>query len=117
MKTTYPLLRWAPRLLGIGLSVFVGSFALDAFGSDAPIAIQVGDFLQHVMPALALLLVVIVGWRRPLIAGALLLALAISYALWAYKHLSWVVVISGPIMLVGVLFILSKFLVREEKSA
>src|SRR6185295_3648329 len=98
MKTTYPLLRWAPRVLGIGLSMFVGVFAFDAFSSDAPIAAQAGDFLQHLVPAIALLLVVIVGWRRPLIAGGILLMLAISYALWAYEHPSWVLAISGPIM-------------------
>lgn len=117
MKTKYPLLRWAPRVLGIGLSVFVGLFALDAFRSDATFAAQIGDFLGHLVPAIALLLVVILGWRRPLIAGAILLSLALGYALWAHEHPSWVIAIGGPIMLVGVLFILSKFVVREMKEA
>jgi hypothetical protein len=113
MKTPYPVLLWLPRVLGLMLFVFIGMFALDAFVPGASAIEQAGHFLVHLIPAFAVLLVVIVGWKRPVIAGSLLLALALTYAIWVSQRLDWIMAISGPVALIGVLFILSKVIQRR----
>ena len=40
-----------------------------------------------------------------MIAGSLLLALALSYAIWVSQRLDWVLAISGPVALIGVLLL------------
>lgn len=105
-------LRWLPRLLGLALFLFIGHFALDAFRADVPLTEQVLDFLVHLVPALIILLVVIIGWQRPIVAGMILILLAIGYAVWAREHPSWILAISGPVALIGGLFIISDLLAR-----
>ena len=87
------------------LTLFVGVFALDAFEPDAPATDQAVHFLLHLLPAIALFAVVMLGWQRPMLGGTTLLALAIGYAIWANEHPGWILTISGPIAIVGFLFI------------
>jgi len=117
MKAPYPILVWMPRILGLMLFVFIGMFALDAFEPGASALEQAGHFAVHLIPALAVLLVVMVGWKRPVIAGSLLLALALTYAIWVSQRLDWIMAISGPVGLIGVLFILSKVIQRQVPQA
>jgi len=116
MKAPYPVLLWLPRVLGLMLFLFISMFALDAFEGDASLASKLGGFLIHLIPAFAVLLVVIIGWKRPVIAGSLLLALALSYAIWVSQRLDWVLAISGPVALIGVLFILSRVIQRRTPA-
>ncbi len=116
MKAPYPVLLWLPRVLGLMLFLFISMFALDAFEGDASALNKVGGFLIHLIPAFAVLLVVIIGWKRPVIAGSLLLALALSYAIWVSQRLDWVLAISGPVAFIGVLFILSRVIQRRATA-
>ncbi|MCU0368442.1 MAG: hypothetical protein MUF39_06395, partial [Cyclobacteriaceae bacterium] len=45
---------WASRVLGILAILFISLFALDAFGSGLSIWQQIGGFLIHMIPSLAL---------------------------------------------------------------
>jgi|LakMenE01Jun11ns_1017448.scaffolds.fasta_scaffold9824903_2 hypothetical protein len=116
MKAPYPILLWMPRVLGLMLFVFIGMFALDAFEPGASAMEQAGHFVVHLIPAFAVLLIVIVGWKRPVIGGTLLLALALTYAIWVSQRLDWILAISGPVALIGVLFILSKVIQRRTAA-
>jgi hypothetical protein len=51
-------LRWSPRILGILVSLFIGTFALDAFGGTRPFGQELRDFVVHLIPACVLLMVV-----------------------------------------------------------
>ena len=57
------VLLWAPRVLGIGVCLFLSLFALDAFSGDKPAVEAVRDFLIHLSPMFLLLLVVALSWR------------------------------------------------------
>ena len=96
-----------PRLLGIGVSVFLGLFALDAFRPGTPFARALTDFGIHLVPAAAVLAIVVLSWRRPWIGGVAFVLLAVAYALMVRFRLDWIIVISGPLLTVGVLFLWS----------
>ena len=98
------LLRWSPRILGILLSLFVGMFALDAFGHGQPFFAALPGFLVHLIPALVLLALVGASWRLEWIGGLAFIGLAVFYAVMAKGHIEWMLVISGPLAVVGALF-------------
>lgn len=111
------LLLWAPRVLGIGVCLFLSLFALDAFSADKPAGEAVRDFLIHLSPMLALLLVVALSWRWAWVGGLVFTGLAIAYAYVARGHLAWIPIVSGPLLIVGVLFLLSWSQHRRLRSS
>jgi CHASE2 domain-containing sensor protein len=101
------LLRWSPRILGILVCLFLSLFALDAFGDGKTFVQALPDFARHVAPMLALLAVVGVSWRWEWVGGIVFTGLAAGYAYFARDHVSWIAVIAGPLLVVGVLFLWS----------
>jgi hypothetical protein len=100
------VLRWAPRMLGILVCIFLSFFALDAFKDGQPFVQAFPDFLIHLAPATLVLAIVAASWRREWIGGIVFVALAVAYATIA-NRLDWVLVISGPLFVVGLLFLWS----------
>ena len=109
METTSDrLLLWSPRILGILVSLFIGMFALDAFGQGTPILPALRDFIVHLIPAVVLLGLVLASFRRQWIGGVAFIGLAVVYAVTMAKgRLDWMLTISGPLFVVGALFLLS----------
>jgi hypothetical protein len=106
--TSERLLLWLPRILGILVSVFVGMFALDAFGKGTPLLQAFVDFAIHLIPAVVLLGVVAVSFRWPWIGAAAFIGLAVVYAAtMSNGRLDWMLTISGPLLIVGALFLWS----------
>jgi len=95
---------WAPRLLAVAFSVFLGLFSLDAFSSATSFAEGLPDFLIHLLPAATVLGIVASSWHRQWIGAAAFIGLAAAYAVAARAHVSWIAVISGPLLIVGVLY-------------
>ncbi len=58
----------------------------------------------HLIPALVLLALVGASWRLEWIGGLAFIGLAIFYAVMANGHIEWMLVISGPLAVVGALF-------------
>lgn len=101
------LLLWGPRILGILLALFLGLFALDAFDEGKRFEEALPAFLIHAAPALLLLLVVTVSWRWEWVGGAVFITLAVLYCVTTLRRIDWILVIAGPLLVVGVLFLLS----------
>jgi hypothetical protein len=105
-----PLL-WIARLAGLGICLFLGVFALDAF-DGRPIGEAIPAFAIHLGPAGLCAAVVAIGWRRWW-AGALGFGvLAAAYAAIVYRpgtgaRLDWIAAISGPLMFVALLYVLA----------
>lgn len=102
-----PVLRWAPRILGVLVSLFLSLFALDAFVPGAPLRQTIPAFLIHLAPMAALLVVVALSWRRPWLGAVVFGASALAYAWVARAHADWVAVVAGPLLAVGALFLWS----------
>ena len=109
------LVVWLPRILGLAVGLFIGTFALDAFSANRPVIEGLGDFATHLIPAVGILAVVAVSWRHPWVGAAAFLGLAAFYAVWV-DRMDWVLVISTPLFVVGLLFLASGFLSTGRPS-
>ena len=110
ITTTQRVLQWSPRILGTVVSLFIGLFALDAFGPGKPLADALLDFAIHLLPALILLTLVAASWRREWIGAFTFTGLAVVYATTMSRgRIDWMLLIAGPLLLVGILFLASWF--------
>jgi len=109
------LLFWAPRILCILFAVFVSLFALDVFGEDYGFWGTILALLMHLIPTGVILIVLAISWRWEWVGGILFIALGVLYLVmsWGRFHWSAYLVISGPLFLVGALFLIN-WLYRAE---
>jgi len=108
--TSGRLLVWSPRILGTLVSLFIGMFALDAFSGGKPFLQALPDLLIHLSPAVVLLTIVGASFRWAWIGAVAFIGLAVVYALTMSKgRLDWMLTISGPLLVVGALFLWSWF--------
>lgn len=105
-RNTALALVWSPRVFGLAFAVFLSLFALDSFGEGKGLARSLADFAVHLTPAGLVLLLVALSRRWPWISGLASLAMAAIYAWAAHRHPTWVLAISGPLLLLGGLFLL-----------
>jgi hypothetical protein len=104
--TTPTLLLWSPRIAGILVSLFIGMFALDAFSEGKPFVQALPDFVIHLIPAFVLLAIVGASFRWPWIGAISFIGLAVLYAVtMSNGRLDWMLAISGPLLVVGALFL------------
>ena len=100
------LLLWTPRIAGLIVAGFLALFALDAF-NERSFAAALPAFAIHLIPSLLVLTVVAVAWKFEWIGAIAFIGLAVTYALSVKERLDWIIAISGPLALVGVLFLVS----------
>jgi glucose-6-phosphate-specific signal transduction histidine kinase len=98
------LLQWSPRILGILVCLFLGLFSLVAFGAGKTLSQAIADFAVHLAPVLVLLAVVVVAWRWEWVGALVFTGVAVAYAYGARTHVSWIPIIAGPLLIVGLLF-------------
>ena len=108
MKETSSFALWCARILGIGICAFLALFALDGWDSSKPATARAGEILIHLLPSLLVLALLVLSWRRQWIGGVAFVGLAIAYAVMVRFRLDWIAVISGPLLLVGMLFFWSR---------
>jgi MFS family permease len=103
------LLFWAPRILCILFAVFVSLFALDVFGEGYGFWGTMLALLMHLIPTGVILIVLAISWRWEWVGGILFTALGVLYLVmfWGRFHWSAYLLISGPLLLVGILFLIN----------
>jgi hypothetical protein len=105
-KATRTLLFWTPRVLCLAVALFLALFAFDVFGEPGTVWMKVVGFAIHLAPTWALLVVLALAWRWEWIGAAACFAMAGFYAAtFGRHHLDWDLIIAGPVVLVGVLFL------------
>lgn len=102
-------LMWAPRILGIGLVLFLSIFALDAFAEGYSLAERFHRLLMHLLPALTLLVAVVFAWRWQWIGTLLFGGFSIWYLTfaWGIFPLSVYLIIVGPAILIAGLYLIN----------
>ena len=117
-QTVKKILFWTPRILGLLIAIFVSLFALDVFGEGYSFWETITALAMHLIPTAVILITLAVAWRWERAGGILFIGLGLLYItlFWDPSRLPAYLMISGPLFLVGVLFLLNGFY-REEISA
>jgi hypothetical protein len=97
---------WTPRLAGVLMTAFLAMFALDAFNGTSFVR-GLSQFAIHLAPAMLVGALVAIAWRFERAGAAGFFVLAAAYALAVRGRLDWAALISGPLVVVGALFLVS----------
>jgi hypothetical protein len=100
------LLFWAPRVLSVLFAAFVAIFALDVFTEHHVFWETIPALLIHLIPTWIILGILAISRRWEWAAGAFFVALAVWYVSMAWQHWDWCLVIAGPLVLIGFLFLI-----------
>ena len=103
------LLYWSPRILCIAFALFLSLFAFDVFDEQLGLLKTILALSIHLIPSFVIVLVLALSWRWEWVGGVLFIAAAILYLTRAWHHPSWVALISGPLFLVGALFLINSW--------
>lgn len=118
-RTSQRLAYWVPRALGIAFAVFVSLFALDAFSQNLPLVQELAAFVMHLLPTAIVLLLLAFAWKHEGAGGAAFIAVGLVYLwiTWLEFALFVDLLISGPAILVGLLFVADSLLRRNARRA
>jgi len=102
------LLYWLPRVLMILFILFISLFALDVFGEDYAAPEFAVALVMHLLPTIFLVVLAIVAWKWEKIGGILIILLGLLFTLFfdTYENLISFLIISVPMFLVGILFLM-----------
>ncbi len=108
-------LYWAPRILCILFAIFLSLFSLDVFEEGIAPGRAIVAWLLHMIPVLAVAAVLALAWRWEWVGAVLCVALAAAHAVATWGRFPWWVylLVPGPLILVGALFLLN-WVFREE---
>ena len=104
---TKRVLFWTPRVLGILFAILLSAFALDVFSEGYGLWQTIGALLLHLVPTFIVVIALVIAWRWEWVGAILFIALALFYLVWSWGRFHWSAYlgISGPLVLVGVLFL------------
>ena len=121
MKTSIKLLHWTPHILCVLAILFISMFALDAFEGNASIWQKIGGFMIHFIPTYILIATLVIAWKWERIGGILYCLIGLGFTPFIYminhnrnhftvgQSLINVLMINGPFILVGLLFLISYY--------
>jgi hypothetical protein len=98
---------WGPRILGILFALFMSLFALDVFGEGYGFWETILALVMHLVPTYILVVVLVVAWRWEWVGAILFSLLGVLYLVMTRGRVHWsaYLTISGPLFLVGGLFL------------
>ena len=110
-KRVQKILYWLPRVLCMLSIVFLSLFTLEVFSEDYGLWKSILQVLIHLVPSLVLLAVLIISWYREWVGGALFTFAGVFYIIMMWGQFPWsfYLVLSGPLLLVGITFLMNWF--------
>ncbi len=113
-----PVLYWAPRVLTILLAALFSIFALDVFGMHLGIWGTIVGLFMHLVPTWLVLIILALAWRTEWLGAIAYIGLALWYFVWAWERMHWsaIAIISGSLLLIGLLF-LANWVLRRPLPA
>jgi hypothetical protein len=108
-KSTALILFWTPRILTILFALFLSIFALDVFGEGAGLWRTLLALFMHLIPTFLIIIFLVLAWRWEWIGAVVYIIFGFLYIFMAFGRfpLSVYFTISGPLFLVGILFLLN----------
>ncbi len=113
------IIHWAPRIAAILIILFISLFSLDVFEMDASPLELLGGFLIHNIPAIGMIVLLILAWKRPVVG---FVAFLVAGALFAFAFvreasaLPNLLLFVFPILLVAGLFYADWHWVNPQQS-
>jgi hypothetical protein len=110
------ILYWTPRVLLVLFAIFISTFAIDAIDAKYGFPEIILAASMHSIPTVLVALAGLVAWRKERNGGIVFIALGFLYSVmaWGTKPFIAHIFISGPLFLIGILFLLNKFLPRQK---
>ncbi len=108
-KERNKFLFWIPRIIVIIYSIFISLFALDVFNEGRPFWETTLALFLHLIPTGVVLLSLMISWKWELIGALLYPAMGVFYIIWAWGKfpVPTYFILSGPVIIIGLLFFLS----------
>lgn len=101
-------LYWSPRICCIILVAFMSLFALDVFQEGYTLGEMLLAFLMHMLPMIALAVVLAIAWRwtwvGAIIFGVAALLLSISALSSGIQGFGTILIIGAPLLMIALLF-------------
>ena len=109
------LLVWTPRVLGILFALFLSIFALDVFGAGYTIGETIVALFMHLIPTFVLLIALGLAWRWQWVGALVFLGFVAWYLIQAWGNFPFFVLllIAGPPLLIGLLYLVDWFYEAE----
>jgi hypothetical protein len=109
-------LYWIPRILTILAIIFMMMFSLDSIGEPGPVGRKLLGLLIQNIPALILIAVLVVAWKREMIGGIIFIAAFIGMAVFfrSFSGNPGSLIVILPFLLTGILFILHHVIFGKE---
>ena len=101
------IIHWAPRVAAILIILFASLFSFDVFEMGGSPLELLGAFLIHNIPSIAMLVLLIIAWKRPAVGFVAFLVIAALFAIFFVRDiyaLSNLLLFVFPILLVAFLF-------------
>ena len=103
-KTTKQVVFWIPRLLCILFAMFLSMFALDVFKESQGLGETIPALLIHLVPTYIVIIALVIAWRWEGAGAISFMALALYHLVMSGGE-GWI--ISAPLFIVGLLFLLN----------
>lgn len=106
MKTrTKKFLFWTPRILCMLFAGFISIFAMDVFDEKYSFRQTIFALFIHLIPAFFIIIILLLSWKWEWIGGVVFNLLGVLYIV-TWKHdISAILIISGPLFILGFLFV------------
>jgi hypothetical protein len=119
MSTARRFIYWTPRLLCLALTALLSLFALDVFAESRSFSGTVVALVMHLRPAILVALVLAIAWRHETFGAIAFVLLGFLYIVWTAGHLHWSAYagISGPLFLIGGLFLANSVIKHRAGSS
>jgi len=101
------VLYWAPRLLCVAFIIFLSSFAIDVVHEFNGFGQSTAALLFHLVPSFIFTAVLLFAWKWEWVGAVLFSGFAVYFAASNLRHPRWVLTISAPLLVVGLLFLAS----------
>lgn len=108
---------WTPRVLSIIFVLFLFLMSLDVFEEGLNFWQTALALLMHNIPAIILLIVTIISWKKEIVGGVGFILAGLLYIIsvvsktmstgFQWYYLAWIAQISGIAFLTGILFLIS----------
>ncbi|MDD2696977.1 MAG: hypothetical protein PHE52_02370 [Candidatus Pacebacteria bacterium] len=117
---------WTPRILSIMFICFLALFSLDVFEENLGFWGTLLGLFMHNIPVFILAIILWISWKREIIGGiaftlagafyAVMILIEMTKEAFQWYMISWISMISGPALIIGILFIINWLKKRNSST-